>query len=223
MQFVLNFNPRVTFACISEACSTALRELKFKTNCIGYEVELPVQTYNTRGNWKELDLIKRARNEAKREGLVIREEQIETVNREQLEAVSQNWIGGKKVNDREIWIYARRAVFEPEPDVRKFVAYDREGKVAGFAFYDPMYRDGVVAGYSANILRSDEKRFGKLATAMHMEAMEKFKAEGRDVLNLNLSPFMKLEQGKYNDDFGCKLFFKVSVRYGNGIYNFRGL
>ena len=219
----LSANPRAVFGCISEPCAEVLRRLGFKVNCLGYEVELPIQTYNTKGNWKELDLVKRARNEAKREGIVIREEAIENVNREQLSAVSARWIGTKKVNDREIWIYARRPVFEHENEVRKFVAYDREGRVAGFAFYDPIYRDGQVIGYSANILRSDEQRFGRLPTAMHMEAMEKFKPDGQEVLNLNLSPFVKLEGGKFNDDLGCKLFFKLTARYGNEIYNFQGL
>ena len=31
---------------------------------------------------------------------------------------------------------------------------------------------------------------------MHMEAMEKFKPDSQEVLNLNLSPFVKLEGGK---------------------------
>jgi lysylphosphatidylglycerol synthetase-like protein (DUF2156 family) len=211
------------FGCISEYFAALLHDIKFKVNCLGPEVELPIPTYNTKGNWKELDLIKRARNEARREGIVIREETIETVNRDELSALSKKWIGGKKVSDHEIWIYARRAIFAPEPDVRKFVAYDRNGHVAGFAFYDPMYRDGKVFGYSATILRCDEIRFGRLATAMHMEAMDNFKLEGKEVLNLNLSPFVNLEQGRFNDDLGCKLFFKLSERFGNDIYNFKGL
>ena len=219
----LSANPRAVFGVISEACAEVLRDLGFKVNCIGYESELPVQTYNTRGNWKELDLIKRARNEARREGIVIREEQIETVNRDGLLAVSRGWISAKKINDREIWIYARRPIFGFEEDVRKFVAYDRDGRVAGFVFYDPMYRDGGIFGYSANISRCDEKRFGRLATAMHMEAMEKFKTEGKEVLNLCLAPFVRLENGKFNDDTASKLFFKLSAHYGSGIYNFQGL
>jgi lysylphosphatidylglycerol synthetase-like protein (DUF2156 family) len=219
----LSLNPHAAFACVSEPCATALRELGFKANCLGYEVELPVQTYNTQGNWKELDLIKRARNEAKREGIVIREENIEAVNPAELASVSARWLAAKKVHDREIWIYARRPVFRMEEDVRKFVAYDRDAKVAGFAFYDPIYREGTVVGYSANILRSDEQRYSRLPTAMHMEAMERFKSEGKEVLNLNLSPFVKLENGKFNDDFGSKLFFELSARYGNDIYNFQGL
>jgi lysylphosphatidylglycerol synthetase-like protein (DUF2156 family) len=86
-----------------------------------------------------------------------------------------------------------------------------------------MYREGQVFGYSANILRCDEARFGRLATAMHMEAIERFRPEGAEVLNLNLAPFVKLDQGRFNDDLGSSLFFKLSARYGNDIYNFKGL
>jgi lysylphosphatidylglycerol synthetase-like protein (DUF2156 family) len=216
-------NSNAVFACISESFAEVLHNLKFKVNCIGYESELPIQTYKTKGDWKEFDLIKRARNEARRENITIREEQIEKVNREELQVLSQRWIGAKKVSDREIWIYARRPVYEHEEGVRKFVAYDRDGRVAGFAFYDPMYREGRVFGYSANILRCDESRFGRLATAIHMEAIEKFRPEGAEVLNLNLAPFVKLEQGRFNDDIGSSMFFKLSARYGNDIYNFKGL
>jgi len=219
----LEHSPRAAFAVISEKCAEALRGLGFKVNCVGYEPEISIQTYNTKGNWKELDLIKRARNEAKREGIVIREENGAGLNKHDFDAVSAKWISTKKVNDREIWIYARRPVFGHEEDVRKFVAYDKEGHVTGFAFYDPMYRDGKVFGYSANISRCDEQRFGRLATAVHMEAVEKFKAEGKEVLNLLLAPFVKLELGKYNEDFGTRLFFKLSARFGNNIYNFKGL
>jgi lysylphosphatidylglycerol synthetase-like protein (DUF2156 family) len=219
----LQHNPHAAFAVISEKCAEALRPLGFKVNCLGYEPELSIQTYNTRGNWKELDLIKRARNEAKREGITIREEDSASFDRQALNNVSAKWISTKKVNDREIWIYARRPVFDHEEDVRKFVAYDKEGKVAGFVFYDPMYRDGKVFGYSANISRCDEQRFGRLATAVNMEAVEKFKAEGKEILNLLLAPFVKLDQGKYHDDLGVSVFFKLSARFGNAIYNFDGL
>jgi lysylphosphatidylglycerol synthetase-like protein (DUF2156 family) len=56
-----------------------------------------------------------------------------------------------------------------------------------------------------------------------MEAMEKFKTEGKETLNLLLAPFVKLDCGKYNDDLGAKLFFALSARFGNSIYNFKGL
>ena len=216
--------PSAGFAVISEPVAAALRNLGFKVNCLGYEPELPVQTYNTKGNWKELDLIKRARNQATREGIVIREiEKIEKLNKAQLDAVTAAWLQNKPVNDREIWIYARRPLFEAEPDVRKFFAFDKEGSIIGYAFYDPMYRDGSVYGYAATIVRCDENRFSRLATAMHMAAIERFREDGIEVLNLCLAPFSKLNNGRFNDDFGTKLFFQASERFGNNIYNFQGL
>jgi lysylphosphatidylglycerol synthetase-like protein (DUF2156 family) len=221
----LSQDPRAAFCVISEECAEVLRSMGFKVNCIGYEPLIPIQTYNTKGNWKELDLIKRARNEARREGIAIREEDAAGLNqhRNELKALSAKWITSKKINDREIWLYARRPIFAHEEGVRKFVAYDKEGRVAGFVFYDPMYRDGQVFGYSANIVRCDEQRFGRLATAMHMHAVETFGTEGKEILNLLLAPFAKLDCGNFNDAWGAKLFFKLSARFGNQIYNFKGL
>lgn len=223
MKAFLNDHPSVVFSVISEQCAIALRQIGFKVNCVGYEPELPIQSYNTAGNWKELDMIKRARNEARREGISIREVDIATIPQDQLHALSDNWIQGKKVNDREIWIYARRPVYESEPGVRKFVAFDREGKAAGYVFYDPIYRDDVVYGYSANTVRCDERRFGRLATAVHMTAMDVFKEEGAQILNLCLCPFTNLQNGKFHDDLMTDWFFKISRRYGGEIYNFDGL
>lgn len=219
----LGDDPEVSYIVISEFCAEELRSRGYKVNCIGPEPELPIQTYNTNGNWKELDMIKRARNEAKREGIVIREERLEDIEQSKLEAISAKWMGNKILNDREIWIYARKPIWGSEPDVRKFVAYDREGGIVGFVFYDPIYRDGEVTGYSANTSRCDESRYGRLATAIHMEAVDLFKKEGKEVLNLCLATFVRLHLGKYNDDKFAKLFFELSEKYGNDIYNFKGL
>jgi lysylphosphatidylglycerol synthetase-like protein (DUF2156 family) len=212
-----------SFMVISEFCSEELRNRGYKINCIGPEPELPIQTYNTNGNWKELDMIKRARNEAKREGITIREEKLEEIERSKMEAISAKWMGNKILNDREIWIYARKPKWGSEPDVRKFLAYDREGTIVGFVFYDPIYRDGEVVGYSANTSRCDETKYGRLATAIHMEAVDIFKKEGKEVLNLCLATFVRLELGKYNDDKMTRIFFELSEKYGNDIYNFKGL
>ena len=216
-------NPSAAFGVISEPYAEVLREMGFKINCIGPEPEIPIQTYNTKGNWKDLDMIKRARNEARREGVVIREERLEDVDAAKLEAVSCRWRGTKILNDREIWIYARRPLWQSEPDVRKFIAYDKLGDIIGFVFYDPIYRNSEVVGYSANISRCDESRYGRLATAIHMEAVELFRGEGKETLNLCLAPFVRLHLGKYNDDRMTRLFFELSEKYGNQIYNFKGL
>jgi lysylphosphatidylglycerol synthetase-like protein (DUF2156 family) len=223
MEAFLASNRSAVFVCASEGCAEQLRTMGFKVNCLGFEPEIPIQTYNTQGNWKELDMIKRARNEARREKIRITEVDIETLDKAQLQSISQKWLGTKKVNDREIWIYARRPVYGAEPDVRKFAAYDQHNQIVGYVFYDPIYRAGKVVGYSANISRCDEQRYGRLATAVHMEACDIFRAEGKEVLSLLLAPFVRLDEGRFNDDFSTKLFFQLSERFGNDIYNFKGL
>ena len=219
----LKVNPRAAFVYVSEECAEGLRALGFKANVMGPDSILNVQTYNTLGNWKELDLIKRARNEMKREGLVVREEDLDKIDTTGLEEISRKWLGSKILNQREIWVYARRPVFENEKDVRKFIAYDRDGCIIGFVFYDPIYRDGQVVGYCNNTCRCDETRFGKVHVAINLVAMDLFKREGREFLNIGLAPFTLLDSGKFNDDWATKKFFGINWRYGNDLYNFKGL
>ena len=215
--------PNVVFGMISENFATVLRSIGYMVNCLGIEAELAVQSYNTAGNWKELDLIKRARNEIKRKGVVIHEVDITKIDRAELDKVTEQWLTFKSINDREIWIYARKPIFSDENDMRKFIAVDMQGQIVGFVFYDPMYRDGKIIGYSANILRTNEHEYTHLTTAIHMFAIDQFRTEGVEVLNLCLSPFVNLDAGKYNDNKIFKVFLLLIARFGDSIYNFHGL
>ena len=94
---------------------------------------------------------------------------------------------------------------------------------SALSFMIPMYRGRQVVGYSANISRCDEQRFGKLATAINMVAVVKSKEEGKEVLNLCLAPFVKLDAGKFNDDSAAKIFRIKRTVWKNEIYNFKGL
>lgn len=220
----LKESPKAVFVPVYEECASVLHNIGFDVNCIGYEPEIPLKTYNLQGNWKELDLIKRARNEAKREGITIKEEKdISLVRKDGLDVISSKWLSGKTLNDREIWIYARPPVFSQEPDVRKFLALDKENNLEGFVFYDPMYKDDKIVGYSANISRCDESKFGKLSTAVNIAAAEIFKSEGAQKLNLCIAPFDKVDKGKFNDSALTFNFFQAMRKFGNNIYNFGGL
>lgn len=215
--------PSAAFMYISEACADALKQMGFRVNTLGIDSILPIQIYNSQGDWKELDLIKRARNEAKREKIRIEEVNIEDIDSAELNSLTEKWLSSKVLNDREIWIYARKPVYETERDVRKFIARDEDGQLAGYVFYDPIYRDGKVIGYCNNTTRTDEKRFGKLHTAINMAALDIFRKEGKEEMNIGLAPFFRLEEGKYNDDPITEMFFKLNWKYGNQTYNFRGL
>jgi len=54
----LQQHPAAAFAVITGEFAIVARSLGMKANCIGYEPELDTQSYNTKGNWKDLDLIR---------------------------------------------------------------------------------------------------------------------------------------------------------------------
>lgn len=224
-QFVQHFqNHSILFSVVSERYAALLRTLNFKVNCVGYEPYLPIQEYNTRGDWNHFDLIRRAVNEVKRKNIRLKEvTHIEQSDVVQLQRLANLWLNGKIINDHEIWFFTRKPIYQDEPDVRKFVAYDADNRVIGFAFYDPIYLNNQITGYSAVINRSDEKSYHRLTTALNMYAAEQFKKEGKNVLNLCLAPFDKINKGVYNDDKTVKFFFDLSRKYGEKIYNFSGL
>jgi lysylphosphatidylglycerol synthetase-like protein (DUF2156 family) len=222
-EFLDYADSRAVFTIISPEFSADLRDRGFKVNCLGYEPVIDIQNYNFDGNWKELHLLRRAKNEAKKHGIRIEEMDVRDVNSKSLEAISSGWLSGKQLSDREIWMYARPAVYDAESDVRKFFSFDNEDNLVGFAFYDPMYRDGDIVGYSANIVRGDESRFRHLSVAMNSAAGRKFKEEGKESLNLCIAPFDNVDAGEFNDDFVLKTFLKTMRRFGERVYNFGGL
>lgn len=219
----LNYYRKPFLTFLSEKGAEAIRELGFKINCMGVEPEIKIQDYNTKGDWKELDMIRRARNEAKRNNITIEEIGMEKIARSEFEELSKGWLAGKNLNDREIWLYARRPVFENEEDVRKFIARNKNGNLVGFTFFDPLYSQGQIVGYAPNICRFDEDKFGKLSVAVNMTAAEIFKKEGKEIMNLSLSPFDKIDVGRFNDDKLTKNFLKLLRKHGEKVYNFGGL
>ncbi len=180
--------------------------------------------YNTKGNWKELDYIKRAHNEVIKNHITFEEIDFfdEALSKEMID-FSAEWIKGKVIEDREIWFYSRKPIYSSEIDVRKFISRDPNGKLIGFAFYDPIYENGAIIGYSATINRTDIHHYKKLVVTLNMFAAQKFKEEGKYFLNLHLSPFDNIKYGKYNDDYLVKLFFNLSRNFGEKLYNFAGL
>lgn len=223
-QIVTDFqkiHTRITFAIISEPFALVLRDLGYRVSWAGYEPVLPIQTYPVKGDWKEYDLIRRAQNEVKRHKLALIEVD-GNLKPEPFLALNERWLLTKHSTGKEAWLYARTPVYEAEPDVRRFIAKTPDGDLVGYAFYDPIYQNGMVIGYAANIIRTDENRFAKLVPALHMMALEKFKAEGLTVLNLLIVPFNGRQNSMFNDCRHSAWLGDLILKYGNQLYNFAG-
>ena len=220
-QFLQEKNDPI-FLHASHETGRILNARGFCANELGVETIIDLDTFTLSGNKRQG--LRQARNNAKRDGIQIIE--IKTVDEYLFKAfkkVSDAWLKEKVVNNTDMQFIVRPIVYVDEVDVRKFVAV-LENKICGFVIFDPMYQNGEVVGYIANQLRSNLERSYSLVDVIILDAMDKFKSEGKKFLSLGLSPLAKVDD---NDEFNhsklLKAHFQYSFEKANYLYNFKNL
>jgi len=199
-----------------------LRAEGFSCTQMGIETDVDAKRFDLQGEKKQI--LRTARNKAARDGLST----IEVENEKDyvgLKEVSDRWLASRSLSDREIWYFARPALMEDEPDVRKMIALNREGRKIGFIFFDPTYSRGKVTGYCANIARFSPTEFKQgINDVILLSMLEKLKEEEPSTLHLGLSPFHALEEELgQTEKSSVKGLFKFLYKRGNKIYNFKNI
>jgi lysylphosphatidylglycerol synthetase-like protein (DUF2156 family) len=110
----------------------------------------------------------------------------------------------------------RSILLGDEVDVRKFYAFDCDGNLVAFSFYDPIYQDGQVVGYSTSFKRRIPEADPLISFAILQSAIDTFRQEGRKWLHLGLSPMADIADKEFkhsaflSSNFGpafrCPLF-----------------
>lgn len=210
------------FLHISHDTGKILNEMGFSVNELGVETVIEIQKFNTVGNKKQQ--LRNARNGAKKDNLTVVE--IDTVDDAMLKSfkkISDGWMKEKVISDNEMQFIVRPVVFVDEIDVRKFVAI-KDNEVVGFVIFDPMYEDGKVVGYIANHLRTNLERTYSIVDFIILEAIDKFKQEGKRDLSLGLSPLAKVDDSQeFKHSKLLKAHFKYAFERANFLYNFKNL
>ncbi len=206
---------------VSKETGKILEKKGFYINEMGVETIVDAQTFSTAGSKKEF--LRSQKNRAQKDGVVVREMKDVNVSMEQLQHISDEWLHKKAVHDHELAFLVRPAVFQDEPDVRKFVAM-RGDEIVGFVFFDPMYRKGKVYGYLANILRTLGAHSYSVTDFIILEAITTFKSEGIEDLSLGFSPFTDVDdQGEFNYSKPLQDLFKYTYEHANYMYSFKSL
>ncbi|MBA3858856.1 MAG: hypothetical protein C0507_18280 [Cyanobacteria bacterium PR.3.49] len=210
------------FLHISHDTGKVLNEMGFTVNELGVETIIDIQKFNVVGNKKQQ--LRNARNGAKKDNVTVVE--INTVDDEMLKSfkkISDGWMKEKVISDNEMQFIVRPVVFVDEIDVRKFVAI-KDNQVVGFVIFDPMYEDGKVSGYIANHLRTNLDRTYSVVDFIILEALEKFKQEGKKDLSLGLSPLAKVDDSQeFKHSKLLKAHFRYAFEKANFLYNFKNL
>jgi lysylphosphatidylglycerol synthetase-like protein (DUF2156 family) len=196
----LKAHPRACFWQISKSTAAILQKLGFWINEMGVDTRIDLAGYDLSGAQKER--IRRAGNWLAKHDFVIHEGAFSTnhaesyslylVNCGEIEKLSNAWKSTRTIK-RDVRFFNRPAVFDDEPDVRKFFLCSSEGKCVALAFFDPIYRDGQVIGYSPSVKRRTGDAPLRAEEGIMKHAIELFQREGRERVMLGLSPMAAVE------------------------------
>jgi lysylphosphatidylglycerol synthetase-like protein (DUF2156 family) len=181
----------VCFWQASRPVAKILQKIGFCVNEMGTETRIELAAYDFDGPRKRN--FRRALNRAACCSYTIAECSVTSLDREELQTVSERWRQTRGVKDREMTFLTRPAVLDDEVDVRKFFTFDRKGSLQAFAFFDPIYKGGEVAGYLCSAKRRLPEADTLVGYAMLYRAIRTFQDEGKVTLSLGLSPLCGIE------------------------------
>jgi len=221
LQAFVHRYPKAVFYQIDGNTAKVLDRLGYFINEFGTDTIVDLQKFQ--GSWKSHKSIRRAAKKAEKAGVVVEELPMDRVPKSALEYVASEWTQ-QKVNQNEGQSFLTRPlVLTVEEDVRSFFAKQGD-TVVGYRFFDPLYREGEVVGYYADINRILPDAPQGTSYLLALTAINKFKEEKKEKLALGFSPFAGIEPVEdMRTSKIMHLYFKWMYEKWNDIYNFKGL
>ena len=189
-QFVTE-HKRPVFCQISLPVAKVLSGLGYYINEFGVDTSLDLNEYSLAGKQKEW--LRYASNWVNRRGFQVLEADVDKVDVERVEAISEAWRMTRTVKRKEVRFLNRPIVLDPEPDVRRFFLFDSDNQIQAYVFMDPLYQSGQVAGYVTAFKRRHPDAPQYAEQAIMKTIIEKMKSEGVPKIMLGLSPCAWLE------------------------------
>jgi lysylphosphatidylglycerol synthetase-like protein (DUF2156 family) len=217
--FLMERGGHPVFTGVDPACARVLEKRGYSVNQIGVEFNIPIQTFKVAG--KAMKYLRSVQHFGER-GVEVRELAWSEVDPSEVARISSAWLAQKQVKGREIKLMSRPPEWRDAWGVRKFYCF-LDGKMVGYVFFDPFFRDGRVVGYCANILRAqpDLPLKGILDFAL-LEALKVFRSEGAETLALGLAPCYDV-QTQLNDRSTIRHILQLMYRRGGFLYSFQEL
>lgn len=200
---------------VSRPMAEILAQRKFFVNEMGTETRLDLATYNFDG--KEKRNLRMATNRMQKRGYVTRECTMAELNADDVQNLSEAWRKTRTIKHHEVVFLNRPFSLGDETDVRRFFTFDQQGKLVALGFFDPVYENGEVVGYSTSFKRRLPEADLKAGQAITRVAIEQFKREGRKFVFLGLAPLADIS----DKDFRCNRLVSLWFRFGfrNALFN----
>jgi len=182
----------------------------------GSESKIDLESWSLRGSKKQI--IRTAINQARNQGIEIRESGFNP----DVKKISEAWIQTRRCKNNEIRFLIRPMLIDYREGTRYFYGY-LNGEAVGFIFFDPVYANNKLIGYVPNISRSSANFKQGLWYALMAHAMEVFKAEGVEYLDLGLVPLMLANEIEPQESRLLRMTMGVIRERMDFLYNFKGL
>ncbi|HEX3950987.1 MAG TPA: DUF2156 domain-containing protein [Steroidobacteraceae bacterium] len=213
----------VCFWQASRNVAAILEKIGFRVNEMGTETRIQLSGYGFDGPRKRN--FRRALHRAASKNYIIAERSVASLDRQELQIVSERWRQTRGVKDREMTFLTRPAILDDEIDVRKFFAFDHKGSLKAFAFFDPIYHLGEVVGYLCSAKRRLPDADNLVGYAILHRAIRAFQNEGKVILSLGLSPLCGIEDKALSSNHLVSVCFRAVYRsrlFNRLIYPLRG-
>ena len=218
----LEFFPRAAFVQVSDRVAEILAEKNFWINEMGVDTRLNLLNYDFRG--KEKERFRYAANWLTRRNFSITELPFNDEVILQTKSLCQRWRSTRRVKQETAFIN-RPMEYWDQPDMRRFFLLDPKGQIAAFVFFDPIYENGNIIGYVTSFKRRDTNCPSMAELGICKIAIEKFRAEGKQVVKLGLSPLAEIDDGKFRHNWIMKRSFRFVHSAGwvnRYFYNVKG-
>jgi lysylphosphatidylglycerol synthetase-like protein (DUF2156 family) len=200
----------VCFWQASRPVAKILEKIGFCVNEMGTETRIDLGGYDFDGPRKRN--FRTALKRAACCSYTIAERSVTSLDREELQTVSERWRQTRGVKDREMTFLTRPAILDDEVDVRKFFAFDHKGSLQAFAFFDPIYTGGKVVGYLCSAKRRLPEADALVGYAILHRAIRDFQDEGKVVLSLGLSPLCGIKDKELSTNRLLSFCFRALYR-----------
>lgn len=215
------------FVQVQEDTARLLHDkFRYKINQLGIETSINIQTYSLLNDTKKTNVrafIRKGNAQSKVYELTQEELRRDfNITIQDMVKFSEEWLSGK-TKKKDLRFLIRNIVYEDEPFVRKFYSITQDGKLMGFVFFNPIFKEDRIIGYCADMMRSSkESSKGHIAYVI-FSAIEKFKQEKKDIVSLGLSPCANLTYSDFRQDHVTFYMLKMFYYFGNKVYNFKGI
>ena len=206
---------RVVGLQCSRETGEAFHRRGYNATLMGVETILDVAGFDLKG--KRKTKVRRWVNTARNAGLMVTEGRVEG-NQARMREISRQWLECKP--SEELKILLRPMPNHDTPHARVFFAADDE--MQGFVVFDPMFRDGRVMGYYADICRFSKTAPNGTFDLIINTALDVFRAEGVEQLSFGLSPLAEVRPC-VTDNAVVRAIARINFAYGESMYPFQGI